>query len=293
MAIQRCVCSNISRVYGSNTIRSPGPEAARVGDFGQVLGHLAPPVVLVLLGFEVDVRLGAPQRGEVLLDIAHVRVFGDEKAHHEGGVDDLAKAFLLQQVVLGAEHVGRRHPALEHQAHPIVGRADELQRDLIAVQERLESLDGRVVAAGVVAHANVDARQIVRPADARLGRHHDARDAHRVRVPPHPTAVGRRGGVHRPVAGGADFARAARLHVLEGAAAMLDRRLVGAADCRWRQPGGREHGDELVVEPSLTEVVLLFSHPLLEAAVGLDSKRWHIYECTLAEACWPPLRWPS
>ena len=95
-----------------------------------------------------------------------------------------------------------------------------------AVEERLEALDRRVVAARVVADADLHAREVLGAPVRRVGRDEDPRHAHRVRPPPHLPVARGRGVVDGPVARAGHVAGAALLHVLERAAAHRERRGV-------------------------------------------------------------------
>src|SRR4051794_8914875 len=93
----------------------PGAEAPDIDALAEIFGDLAQPVMLVALRLEVDLALGAPQRGEVALQVLAVGVLAHQRPHDERGVDQLAKAELLEQVVLRAEHVRRLDLGLAHQ----------------------------------------------------------------------------------------------------------------------------------------------------------------------------------
>src|SRR5262245_18762876 len=67
--------------------RTPAPRV----DLGvEARGELLAVVVGVELGAQVDVALRAAQRAEVLLHVLRVRIAGEHRGHHEGGVDHLA-----------------------------------------------------------------------------------------------------------------------------------------------------------------------------------------------------------
>src|SRR5690349_15917352 len=250
-----------------------GAEPPHIHDALDVVRHLAQPVMLVPLGLEVDVPLRVPQPGEVLLHVRRVGVLAQQEPHHEGRVHELAEPVLFERVVLGAEHVHRRHLTVERQPQAVIGQPDEAQLDLRALQVRFQPLDGRVVAARVVADALRRAGQVVGPLVAGLGGHEDPGGADGVRLAPHLAAADRGGGVDRPVTGGGDVAAAALLHVLEGAAGDLDGRLVRRPD---RRRADRRAGEaprlELVVKPRLAEVPVLLGHPLLEPHMRLNKE---------------------
>src|SRR5207302_2336702 len=147
--------------------RSKAADIHQRGRFGR---RLAGVVALVRLRLEVDLLLCPPQRVEIALYILLVRVGREQETHHERGVDNLPKAQLLHDVELRAEDVHRRHFAREQQAGAIVRRAREAQVDLTALEKPLQTLDGRVVTARVVADADLDAGQVLRSLVGRLGR---------------------------------------------------------------------------------------------------------------------------
>src|SRR5206468_11977539 len=95
-----------------------GAKAPDVDALTEIVGDLTQPVMLVALRLEVDLALGVTQRVEVALEVLAVGVLADQRPHDERGVDELAKAELLEQVVLGAEHVRRLDPALLHEPNP-------------------------------------------------------------------------------------------------------------------------------------------------------------------------------
>ena len=71
-------------------------EAAHVDHVVKAFGDLLQVVVLVAFGLVIEVYLGAFEPVEVLLDVAWVDVRAEEEARHEGAVEHLAKALLLE-----------------------------------------------------------------------------------------------------------------------------------------------------------------------------------------------------
>ena len=57
------------------------------------------------------------QRPEVALDVLRIGIAVDHGRDHEGGVDDLAEAELLGEVIRAVEQRGRRALAVEQQLH--------------------------------------------------------------------------------------------------------------------------------------------------------------------------------
>jgi hypothetical protein len=78
------------------------------------------------------------------------------------GVDQLAEAQLLKNVVLRTPHVGGLDRAAQHQSHPVKRPPGEVELDLRALQERFERLDRRVMAAGVIADPDLHPDEILR-----------------------------------------------------------------------------------------------------------------------------------
>ena len=87
--------------------------AARVHLLEEARREFVAVVVRVALGPQVDVALRAAQRAEILLHVLRVHVARDHGGDHEGGVDDLAEAELLGEVVRAAEQRRRRHLAVD------------------------------------------------------------------------------------------------------------------------------------------------------------------------------------
>jgi hypothetical protein len=95
----------------------------------------------------ISISRCATQRAEVAFQIVVIGRLRHEEPHDERGVDELPESGLLEHVVLRTEHVCRRNLSAEHETDAIERPADERQRDLRALEERLQPLDRRVMAA--------------------------------------------------------------------------------------------------------------------------------------------------
>src|SRR5205085_12437649 len=146
-------------------------EAPHVDEPLKVFRHLPQPVMLVAVGLEIDLALGVAQCAEVALQILVRSVLGDEEAHDESRVEELAQSQLLEDVVLSAKHIRCLDLAAQHQPHSIERPPYEVESDLCARQEWLEPLNRGVMAAGVVAHADLHARELLVPAVRRVRRY--------------------------------------------------------------------------------------------------------------------------
>src|ERR1700722_3179886 len=76
-------------------------------------------VVRVALRPQVDVTLGALERAEEFSQILRVGIAGHDRPDHEGGVDHLAEAELLGEVVGAAEQVHGRRLAVDQKLHAL------------------------------------------------------------------------------------------------------------------------------------------------------------------------------
>ncbi len=140
-----------------------GTPAARVHAIVEPLRKLVLVVVRVKLRPHVDVALRAAQRVEKLAQVFRVRRAGDHRGDHEGVVDDLAEAELLREIVRPGEQRAGRQLALDQKLHAAEQHAVvEREVDLVGRHELLERLDGRIVAARLVADRDRHAREILR-----------------------------------------------------------------------------------------------------------------------------------
>src|SRR6266571_1920166 len=130
------------------------------------------------------------------------------------------------------------------------------------------------MAAGVVIHGDVRARQVFWSMNWRLGRDVNARARYGISVAPHTAAPGGRGHVDGPVASGADFTCAAGLDRLERPGLCFDGQSFARFDAR--RPALDGSGHELIVEAFFAEVALIFSDPCLQPLMRLDAKFAHI-----------------
>src|SRR5262249_11341503 len=82
------------------------PRFVAVGDFVQV-------EVFVLLRREVEIHLRALEALHVFVDVGRLDPMGKHEGDHEGRVDDLAEAELLQDLIGYSPDAGRRNVAFE------------------------------------------------------------------------------------------------------------------------------------------------------------------------------------
>ena len=101
----------------------------------------------------VDVDLRALQSAIVLFDVLFVDVFFDDRRHHECAIENLSESQLLGKVHHAAEQRGHRDFAIDEQFESLEYHAAEMQFDFFALQNRLQRLNRRVVASGLVADA--------------------------------------------------------------------------------------------------------------------------------------------
>ena len=184
---------------------------------------------------------------------------------HEGGVDHLAEAQLLGEVVGAAEERAGGRLAVEERLHAAEQHALAVRElDLVGGHVLLERLDGGVVAARLEADRDRHAGQVGRRLHGRVGGNEDAARGDRVGVGVELGVAARGRHVDRPVAGAGDVGLAALLDRLEGAdLAALG--VVGAA-------AGADQLAELVVEALGAEVALLLGDPFLQTEVRLDDE---------------------
>ena len=157
---------------------------------------------------------------KIATDVLGIGRTVDHRGDHEGGVDHLAEAELLDEVVGPAEQ--RRRPALAldqeleaAEQHAVL----EGEIDLVGREVLLQRLDRRIVAARLEADRDRHAGKVGRRADGRIGGNEDARRRDRIGVGIEPGMAVRGRDVDRPVAGAAHVGLAALLDALEGALA--------------------------------------------------------------------------
>src|SRR5438093_2861655 len=130
------------------------------------------------------------------------------------------------------------------------------------------------MAALVVIHGDVHARQVFWSMDWRLWRDVNASARYGIGMAPHAAAPCGRGHVDGPVASGTDFTCAAGLDRLERPGLCFDGDSFARFDAR--RPALDGSGYELIVEAFFAEVTLLLGDPFLQPLVRLDAKFAHI-----------------
>ena len=87
---------------------------------------------------QIDIRLGAAQRGEIFLDIINAGILGHHRRHHEAGIQHFAEAKLLHEIIGAAEQADRRNIAVDQMFHSPEQQAVRIgQVDFVSGQERL------------------------------------------------------------------------------------------------------------------------------------------------------------
>src|SRR5262249_27783850 len=108
-------------------------------------------VVRMELGPQIDVALRAAQAAEILVHILRIGGAVDDRRHHEGGVNDFAKAELLDKIVRPTEQRDRRHLAVDQHFHAAEQKTvAKREFYLLRLEILFEPLNGRVVAARLV-----------------------------------------------------------------------------------------------------------------------------------------------
>ena len=98
--------------------------------------------MLVALRLHVDVALGFLQGVEVLLTVLGGGVAVNQEADHEGGVEHLAEAELLDDVALHAEDVDAPDSTVDQHVEAVVRAADEAKLRVFRRDEGLQRLQG-------------------------------------------------------------------------------------------------------------------------------------------------------
>ena len=167
----------------------------------------------------------------------------------------------LGKEIRSAEQRRRLRLAVDQLVEPVKQHAVGIaQIGLVRRHVLLERLDGRVMAARLVAYRDRHAAQVLGRLDRRLGRHEHRRGGNRVRVGVHLGVALGCGDVDGPVAGAAHVAVAARFDVLVGAD--LVRRGVRVGEVL-----AFESLAELVIEAFGLEIALFLRNPLMQAEV--------------------------
>src|SRR5215475_6738922 len=124
-------------------------------------------LILVIMGVElqpqVDVALGLAQGTEELAQVFGIGIAVDHGADHEGGVDNLAEAELLGEVIGATEQVYGRRLALEQLLHAREQHAVGIdQVDLLGLEILLQRLHRGIMTAGLIADRNRNANKVGR-----------------------------------------------------------------------------------------------------------------------------------
>src|SRR3984957_17511081 len=183
-----------------------GAPAAGVHHFVETDGKFFPVVMGVEIGAEINIALSMAQCAKILSYVFHVGIALDQRSHHEGCIDDLAEAELLEEIEGSAENRCRRPFAVDEKLHAAKEQTvGKRELDVLRLQILLQRLDGRVVAPGLVSDRYGNIRELRRLGDRRIGRNENAggRDGISVGVEFAMTCGSR--DVHGPVAGAADI----------------------------------------------------------------------------------------
>src|SRR5215813_4583181 len=151
------------------------------------------------------------------------------------------------------------------------------------------------MAAGMVADRHVLSGQILRPANRRVRRHHDAARRDHVGFAPHPSDL--LGGrlIDRPVARAGNV----RFDTLVAFALLIGFERAGkdiddlAAGVDLLLALRRQAAAKLIIEARVAEIALLVSYPFLQTAVRLDRKFGHDASPNGARSVTKPRGWPS
>src|SRR3984893_18176625 len=167
--------------------RAPAPRI----HLGMIaLGKFLLVVVRIEIGPQIDIALGAAKRAEELAQIRWIRIAGHHGCDHEGGIDDFAETELLGEVIGSAEQGGSLRLPVNELIEPVKQHSiRERQIDLVRRHVLLERLNRRIVAAGLVAHRNGNAGEIVRRLDRRGGGNKHAGRRHRVNIRVEPAVA--------------------------------------------------------------------------------------------------------
>src|SRR5580704_8836000 len=231
-------------------------------------GKLLLVIVRVELGPQIDIALRAAQCLEKLAHVLRLGIARDQRRHHEGAVDDLPESELFQEVIRTTEQRCRRSFPVDQLLHAMEQQPfGEGQVDLLGLEVLFQSLDGRIVAAGLKSHRDRNAGQIGGSLDRRIRRHENACRRNRVSIAIQLAVPVGGGDVHRPVAGATDVAGAPLLKSL--ISAELVAQVVLLAFLRVQLVA------ELVIEAFGGEITLLFGDPFLQAHVRGNNKLGH------------------
>ena len=222
-------------------------------------------VVGIAIGAQIDVALRALERAEELAQVFGIGIAGHHGRDHERRVDHFAEAKLFGEVVGAAEQGRGLRLAIDELIEAMEQHAvGEGQIDLVGRHKLLERLDGRIMAAGLIADGDWNAGEILGLPDRRILGHEDARRRHRIDAGIEPAVALRGGDADGPMAGAAHVRGAAALERLHGAdlVALVMVRAVGRFDQLLK----------VVIEAFVLEISLLLGHPFLQPKVRLDDE---------------------
>src|SRR5262249_2420588 len=273
----------------------PARETTHVDPRLVAVGDLVEVEVLVLFRREVQIHLRALEAVHVFVDVGRIDVMRQHERDHERRVDDLAEPELFENLIGYPPDARRRHVAFDAGIDPRPGRADELQLDLLAIEERLERLQRGEMAAGMVADRHVLSGQCLRSADRRSRRHPEAPRRDHVGLAPHPSDL--LGGrlIDRPVAcaGNVRFDTLVAFALLIGferAGKDIDD-LAGGIDLLLALR--RQAAAKLIIEARIAEIALLVSYPFLQTPMRLDREFRHDASPNSTRPVTMPRVWPS
>ena len=97
------------------------------------------------------------------------------------GIQHLAEAKLLHEIIGAAEQADRGHIAVDHMLHAAEQQAiGKGKVDLVGTEKRLQRLDRRIVAARLITNRNRHIGKVFRGPDIRIGRHENPAGRHRI-----------------------------------------------------------------------------------------------------------------
>src|SRR5205814_248040 len=112
-----------------------GTEAGQVDQRVVALRDLLQEVVAVVLQLEVNSALSPSQCAEIPLHPVDVSLIGEEESFHEGRVDDLAEALLLNQVERRPKNVRGLDLPIEEGRYPVHKLTDKRELNLVRLQK--------------------------------------------------------------------------------------------------------------------------------------------------------------
>src|SRR5882672_399861 len=206
------------------------PEDPRVHHVVETRWEFLFVVMSVFLMMEVDVILCVLQRAEVFFHVLFVGIVSHDCRRHEGAIQDFAEAQLFGEVSASAKEGRYGYFMIDQQLETLENHAAKMKLDLLPLQNRIECLNGGVVAARLPAHSNRHISEIFRRPDTRIRSRVNARRGHRVSISPYPAVTRGRRHVYCPVTCRTDVAGAALLDGLISAADLVFRQFRGGLD---------------------------------------------------------------